>query len=612
MPSDSGMAFVLVVHLDPTHVSLLPELVHKQTAMQVTQACDGVRAQRNCVYVIPPNKNLTILNGTFQLLDFPKPKGLNLPINLFFRALAKDQGPHAIGIILSGTGTDGTLGLKAIKAELGMVMVQSEESAKYDGMPHSAIATGLADYVMAPKLMPEQLVEYAEHVARTVLAVAPAPPGKASNALQKIYTLLRAQTNHDFSLYKKNTICRRIERRMNVHQIDDIADYVNYLQSSEREIDILFKELLIGVTNFFRDPEAVSALRDNFLPHLLEGKPEGYTIRVWVVGCSSGEEAYSLAIILQECMERMHRYFNVQIFGTDIDEAAVAQARAAVYPESIQADVSPERLKRYFIKEDTGHYRIKTVIREMLVFAVQNVIKDPPFTKLDLLSCRNVLIYLGPELQKRLLPTFHYSLRPEGLLFLGSSESIGQTAHLFTVLDKKQKIFSRKESIAGSHPILNLPIQASQLDAELPVVPESIRKVEELSALQLVESILHQSTMPPCVIIDDACNIVYIHGRIGQFVEPAEGRMSANILEMVRPALKAALTAAIHKVAQYKQEVIQRGLHAGRDKNGESLDLVVKPILEQTAMRGLMMVIFRKGGNPRRECRIRKPLQRSK
>ncbi|MBC8206447.1 MAG: PAS domain-containing protein [Kiritimatiellales bacterium] len=596
MPADSGMAFVLVSHLDPTHVSLLPELVQKQTAMPVEQAQDGTRAQRNCVYVIPPNKNLTILNGTFQLLDLPASRGLNLPIDLFLRALAKDQGPHAVCIILSGTGADGTLGLRAIKGELGMGMVQSEESAKYDGMPRSAISTGLADYVMPPGQMPEQLMKYIRHIAKTEIFDSSSTLGKEADALQKIYVLLRAQTNHDFSLYKKNTICRRIERRMSVHQIDDIADYVNYLQSSGREVDILFKEMLIGVTSFFRDREGFDALRDTCLPRLLEGKPDDYTIRVWVAACSSGEEAYSLAIILQECMERMHRHFNVQIFGTDLDEATLDQARAATYPESIQADVSPERLKHYFIKEDTGRYRIKPALRDMLVFAVQNVINDPPFIQLDLISCRNLLIYLGPELQKKLLRTFHNSLRPQGLLFLGQSESVGLADPSFSALDKKQNIFQRTELPDGVNPILSLTAQFSQIEPVQPAGPEGIRKMEELSAMQLVETILHQGHMPPCVIIDEACNVVYVHGRIGQFVEPAEGKMSTNILEMVRPELKSALVAAIHKVAQHQQEVVQRGLHVGRNEKRQHLDLVVKPILEQTAMRGLMMVVFQKGG----------------
>ncbi|MFT4928634.1 MAG: two-component system CheB/CheR fusion protein, partial [Phenylobacterium sp.] len=384
MSHDSGLAFVLIAHLDPSHASLLPELLQKRSKMKVRQIQDGMKVEANHVYVIPPNKELTINNGVLQLMELTQPRGSNLAIDAFFQALAKDQGSNAIAIVLSGTGTDGTLGLKAIKGETGMVMAQDEQSAKYDGMPRSAIATGLVDYVLPPNEMPAQLLKYIEHAWQKNRPSLCVDDKVTPDALQKIYIILRTQTDHDFSLYKKNTICRRIERRMNVHQIDDIEDYARYLQDNEREINILFKELLIGVTNFFRDFEAFEALRKDYLYNMLKEKPQDYTIRVWVTGCSSGEEAYSLAIILQECMLALKRHFNVQIFATDIDEEAINVARAGVYPQSIHADVSSQRLKRYFTKEDDGRYRIKKAIREMLVFAPQNVIKDPPFTKLDI------------------------------------------------------------------------------------------------------------------------------------------------------------------------------------------------------------------------------------
>jgi len=585
MPADSGIAFVLVAHLDPTHVSLLPELVQKRSKMKVHQVHDGMKVQQNHVYVIPPNKNLTILNGTLQLMDLTQPRGANLPIDSFFRSLAQDQGANAVCIILSGTGTDGTLGLKAIKGEVGMVMVQDEESAKYDGMPRSAISTGLADYVLPPGDMPEQLIKYSRHAFQQGAPKISSTEGKTPNALQKIYIILRTQTDHDFSLYKKNTICRRIERRMNVHQIDDIKDYARYLQESEREVGILFKELLIGVTNFFRDAPAFEVLLEKILPKVLAGKPDDYTIRVWVAGCSSGEEAYSLAITLQECMTQMKRHFNVQVFGTDIDEDAINIARTGLYPESILADVSPERIKRHFTKEDNGQYRIKKATREMVVFAPQNVIKDPPFTKLDILSCRNLLIYLGPELQKKLLPIFHYSLKQDGILFLGSSESIGQASDMFSVLDKKWKVFHKQASSLSTHPVLDFPAVPTTLEQAEPNVSESIRKAEEVSALQLVETILQQSHTPPCVIIDDACNVVYIHGKTGRFLEPAEGKISVNILEMARQGLKSGLASSIRKVAIHKQEIIMRDLQLEQSDGHLFLDLSVKPILEQSMMR---------------------------
>ena len=592
MPADAGIGFVLVVHLDPTHVSILPELLQKRTKMPVCQVRDGMRVEPNHVYVIPPNKELTILHGVLNLMELSQPRGTNLPIDSFFRSLAQDEERDAVCIILSGTGTDGTLGVRAIKAEVGMVMVQDEESAKYDGMPRSAIATGLVDYVLPPREMPQQLVRYTKHATQRIAPkVAPAE-GAVDSALQKVFVLLRTRTNHDFSLYKKNTICRRIERRMNIHQIDSISDYVRYLHESDREAGILFKELLIGVTSFFRDPEAFEALQTQALPQLLGDKPDDEAVRVWVPGCSSGEEAYSVAILLHEYMEQIGRHFHVQIFGTDIDEDAIDTSRAGLYPESIAVDVGPERIKRFFVKEEDGQYRVKKQIREMLVFAPQNVIKDPPFTKLDLLCCRNLLIYLGTELQRKLLPIFHYSLKPDGILFLGSSETIGQATDLFTSIQRKWKIYRRRPSATATHPVLHVPVAPTTSETQEREVLETVQRAEELSALQLVETILQQSDTPPCAIINDASNVIYIHGRTGRFLEPAEGKASMNIVEMARSGLKAELATAIRQVATHKQEVTYRGLRVQYNSGQLFLNLTVKPILEQIAMRGLMMVVF--------------------
>ncbi|MCK9296890.1 MAG: PAS domain-containing protein [Desulfobulbaceae bacterium] len=597
MPVDAGLAFILIPHLDPTHISIMPELIQKRTAMRVLQITDGMRVEPDTVYVVPPNQNLSILHGTLQLLELSRPRGVNLPIDSFLRSLAQDQGPNAVGIILSGTGSDGTLGVKAIKGEAGMVMVQDQGSAKYDGMPRSAIATGLADYVLPPGEMPGQLIKYLRHAVHKTTAAILADDGRMPDALQKICILLRTRTGHDFSLYKKNTILRRLERRMHVHLIDEVKDYVTYLQKSEVEIDILFKELLIGVTNFFRDAQAFEALREKILPELLKGKPEGDTLRVWVAGCSSGEEAYSVAILLQEVLEDQGRRLNVQIFGTDIDEDAVAAARAGIYPASIAGDVSAARLKRWFSKED-NQYRIKKSIREMVVFAVQSIIKDPPFTKLDLLCCRNLLIYLGPELQKRLIPIFHYSLKPAGILFLGTSESIGQAQDLFAMADRKWKIYRRKPLSADARQVMQLPAAPAIKESAKPELLEPIRKAEELSAFQLVETILQQVNAPPCVIIDEASNLIYVHGRTGRYLEPAMGKASVNILEMARPGLKMDLEAAIRKVASNQQEFVRQGVAIEHNGGHLAIDLIVKPVLGHRALRGLLMVIFKEIDNP--------------
>jgi two-component system CheB/CheR fusion protein len=588
MPDNSGMAFVLVAHLDPTHVSLLPELLQKATKMPVCHIQDGILLMPNSVYVIPPNKELQIRAGSLYLKDLSQPRGSNMPIDSFFRSLAEDQRSNAVGIILSGTGTDGTLGLKAIKGEVGMVMVQDERSAKYDGMPRSAIGTGLVDFILPTSEMPNQLIKYVKSATHTKSTRLASTQEGIPGALQEILIILRNRTEHDFSLYKMNTICRRIERRMHLHHIEEIGDYVRYLQESDREANILFKELLIGVTNFFRDPEAFEALK-NALSKLLESKPDNYTVRVWVAGCSSGEEAYSVAILLRECMDDIQHHFNIQIFGTDIDQQAVAVARVGVYPPSILADLGPERLKRHFIKADESQYRINKSIREMLVFAHQNIIKDPPFTKLDLLCCRNLLIYLGPELQGKLLPMFHYSLNPDGLLFLGSSESIHQKTDLFVPENKKWKIFRRKATSSNLPPRFNLP--ASHQGSEA-IGTRKIVRAEELSALQLIETILNESDTPPCAIIDDTCNIIYIHGRTGRYLEPAEGKASANILEMARPGLKEVLATTVRKVATRKKEVSCTDLRVKLNGGFLNLDLTVKPVFGQGIIKGLMMVIF--------------------
>lgn len=593
MPADSGMAFILVTHLDPSHDSLLPELLQRHSNMPVYHIKDGTLVKPNSVYVIPPNKELHILHGKLHLIDFSQPHGTNLPIDTFFRSLAEDQHANAVCIILSGTGTDGTLGLKAIKGEVGMAMVQDEKSAKYDGMPRSAITTGLVDFILPTSEMPEQLINYTKQTKHVISPLLTRTKEGIPNALQKIFIILRNRTGHDFSLYKMNTICRRIERRMNLHHMTEITDYMRYLQDSEHEADILFKELLIGVTNFFRDPEAFEALKKVLL-QLLESKPDNYTVRVWVAGCSSGEEAYSIAILLRECTAEIRRHFNVQIFATDIDQDAIAIARAALYPSNIMADVSPERLERYFIKEDDHQYRINKSIREMLVFAQQSIIKDPPFTKLDLLCCRNLLIYLGPELQRKLLPIFHYSLNFNGLLFLGTSESIGQNIDLFNLESKKWKIFRRKMMNTSYPPLFNLPPpMLSDKNAHETIGEIKIKQAEELSALQLIETILYESDTSPCAIIDGSHNIVYIHGRTGRYLELAEGKATANILEMARAGLREVLVNAIRKVSTHKEAVNCKNLQVQYNGNNLIIDLTVKPVLGKGITKNLMMVIFR-------------------
>ncbi|MBC7815375.1 MAG: SAM-dependent methyltransferase, partial [Planctomycetaceae bacterium] len=464
MPADTGMAFVVVTHQHPGHTSLLPELLRRSTALKVVEATDGLKVEPNHVYVKSPGGNLAILNGTLHRMETGAEGAFKLPIDYFFRSLALDQKEKAICIILSGTGTDGTLGLKALKGQSGMAMVEEPQAAKYSGMPASAIATGLADYILPPAAMPQQLIAYAK--SPYLSDGAPVSDGHAlpTEPMQKIMVLLRTRTGNDFSAYKLSTLRRRIERRMNVHQIKNSLQYVRYLHDNPHELDILFKELLIGVTNFFRDPEAWDVLLKGPLLNLLQSKPDGYTFRAWVPGCSSGEEVFSLAIALQECREKLKRHFEVQIFGTDLDADAIETARAGQYSDGIAVDVLPTRLERYFVRHD-GAYRVRTDIREMAIFATQNVIKDPPFTKLDFVSCRNLLIYLNSDLQQRLLPIFHYALKPGGVLLLGPSETVGSFTDLFETLDKRWKIFRRKETLTVVH---SLPVIPAQLTSHEP------------------------------------------------------------------------------------------------------------------------------------------------
>ncbi len=429
VPPKSGMAFVVVQHLDPTHKGMLVELLQRATAMPVVQIKDRMRVEPDQVHVIPPNKDLSILHGVLHLLQPAAPRGLRLPIDFFFRSLGDDQQDRAIAVILSGMGSDGSLGIRTIKEKAGAVFVQEPSSAKFDGMPRSAIDVGLADVIAPVDQLPARILIYRTHLPLMAKPKA-ALHEKEQGALEKIVVLLRAQTGHDFSHYKSATIYRRIERRMGLHQLARIADYVRYLRENPKEIEALFKELLIGVTSFFRDPAAWDQLRDEALPALLSARPHAHVLRAWTAGCSTGEEAYSLAMIFKEALDRQkpHRAVSLQIFATDLDRDAIDKARQGVYPANIAADVSEQRLARFFVQDDRG-YRVGKEIREMVIFATQNLVMDPPFTKLDVLTCRNLLIYVDPELQRKLVPLFHYSHGSSSNIHAGIS-GLGREAQM--------------------------------------------------------------------------------------------------------------------------------------------------------------------------------------
>ena len=583
------MAFVLVQHLAPDHKSILTDLIRRYTTMQVFEVTDGMVVQINCAYIIPPNYDLAYLKGKLHLFEPSAPRGQRLPIDFFFRSLAQDQREHAIGIILSGTGSDGTLGVRAIKGEGGMVMAQEVTTTEFDGMPRSAIATGLVDFELPAAKMPAQLITYAKHAFGKFLPSTSPITHEAGNAQKKIFILLRAQTGHDFSGYKPSTVNRRIERRMAVHQVDSIDNYLKYCQQTPAEIEALFRDLLIGVTKFFRDTEAFQVLEEQIIPMLFKDKTPGSVIRVWSTGCSTGEEAYSIAILLQEHIDLTKKNFTVQLFATDIDSRAVATARAGLYPASIAVDVTPQRLARFFSAEaDSSAYRIHKGIRDMLVFSEQDVIKDPPFSKLDMISCRNLLIYMGAELQAKLIPLFHFALKPQGILLLGTSEGIGDFSTLFSVLDRKAKFYLRKElytnsnrgTLGGISPPL---FDTSKSPLANTVKAQSMVSPAKLSLKELTEHTLLQKIAPASALVDAHGNIVYLHGRTGMYIEMATGEVGVNnILKMSREGLRRDLTSALHKAVSTKATVRCMGLRVKTNGHFTNVNLTVCPAVSSS------------------------------
>jgi two-component system, chemotaxis family, CheB/CheR fusion protein len=592
MPPDSGMAFVVITHAPSGRNSLMPELLSRQTAMTVAPVTTPVAIEPNHIYLAPGGEQLLLREGRLYAAQGGRIAPRHY-IDVFFRSLAAEFGNRAVGIVLSGTGTDGTLGIQEIKAQGGMTMAQDEGSARYAAMPHSAIASLQVDHVLSAPEMPKQLVSYAGSALRRLEEPPAEPEASASDHYARVFALLRSRTGHDFSHYKGTTIRRRIERRMNVHQLESVWDYVQFLQNNAVEVDRLFKELLIGVTSFFRDPEAHELLCTTVLPELLNNRPDSYTLRIWVAGCSTGEEAYTLAIEVKEAMEQAKRHLAVQIFATDLDPDAIEVARLGEYPESIATDVSAQRLARYFTLEEGGFYRIRKEIREMLVFAPHSLIEDPPFTKLDLLSCRNLLIYLDGRLQQQLLPVFHYSLRPGGILFLGSSETVGGFGHLFDAVDKKWKIFRRREVASGGY-LNDLPLLPSDSPIrETAGAPLLVPRSGDHGLAQSAERALLQQLLPPCVIMHERGEIVHIHGRTGLFLEPAQGTQgTSNVYNMAREGLQLDLAVAVRHAAGSETAIVHRGVRVKTNGHHVSVDLRVKKLTQPENLRGLFLVAF--------------------
>lgn len=586
VPPSCGMAFVLVQHLDPSHTSILSQILQRTATMPVVEAQDQMAVAPNNIYVIPPNRDMAIFHGKLQLNLPNEPRGQRMPIDAFMRSLAEDQGESAIGVVLSGTGTDGTLGLRAILGAGGISLVQTPSTAKFEGMPTSAIHSGFATHVLPADEMPAALMGDLHHL----IVHHETSPLIAVSGMNRILMMLRSSCGHDFSQYKKTTITRRIERRMSLHSIEDAEVYVRFLKEHPAEVQLLFKELLINVTSFFRDAEVFAELKQNILPQLLADKAEDYVFRVWIAGCATGEEAYSIAIVLREWMEANHRIIRTQIYATDLDDDAIAVARAGYYLPNIAQDVSLERLRRFFIKEEAG-YRVKKEIREMVVFAVQNVIKDPPFTKLDLLSCRNLMIYLEPVLQNRLIPAFHYSLKPSGVLLLSPSESIGNHTDLFDAINRKWKLYRATHSAISARKLMASGLSWAANDMnKTPDV--AVKKSREANFSELARRALLQFYAPASVVTDLQGNILYVHGETGKYLRPAPGQATLNVIEMARTELQLELRTAIYVAISEGTPTLGRELSIKTDDGLSMISFNLRKLAGPDAGEGMLLLSF--------------------
>jgi two-component system CheB/CheR fusion protein len=581
MPLDRepDMAFVLVQHLAPDHKSLLADLISRYTHMQVFEVETGMEVRPNCAYIIPPGKDLALRAGALHLSEPLAPHGQRLPIDRFFCSLAMEQREKAICVVLSGTGNDGSLGLRAIKGEGGMAMAQAPDGIEFDGMPRGAIATGLVDYVLPPAKMPAALIAYAARAFKSPSPGADKDDKSQERLLKRILSAVRTQTGHDFSGYKVNTVLRRIQRRMAVRQAETLEAYLALALQNPAEVEMLFRDLLIGVTSFFRDKEAFAVLEKEVIAGLFDATGEGGTIRIWAPGCSTGEEAYSLAILVAEGMQRSRQNRRVQIFATDIDAEAITVARAGLYPSSIAADLTPERLARFFSMEpNSGGYRVHKPIRDMLIFSEQDLIRDPPFSRLDLVCCRNLLIYMGAELHRRLLPLFHYALATGGCLFLGGSENIGEYEQLFSTIDRKAKVYRAKPALPLARRVDFGRRQEAQTGSDAMLQPTLDAALPKPSLRDLVEATLIKELAPVAALVNEEGDILYLYGRTGTFLEPAPGEAGINnIHKMAREGLRHGLFMGLRKAAATKEAQRLTGLRLQAEGRRVELDLTILP-----------------------------------
>jgi two-component system CheB/CheR fusion protein len=588
MPKDTGMAFVIIQHLDKNHGGIMPYLLQRITVMKVTEVTDRLQVKPNNVYLMPPNKSISILNGYLHLFEPTELLGLRLPIDIFFRSLADDQQEKSIGIILSGKGTDGSFGVKAIKEKNGLVLVQDPHTSSFNGMPNSAIEAVTVDILASAYDLPAKLIAFLKNNPSNTKNLIIDDKNKTN--LEKIVILLRTQTGHDFSLYKNPTMYRRIERRMVIHQIDKIANYVCFLQENPKELEILFRELLIGVTNFFRDAVLWEKLKEQILPDLFNELPNGHVVRVWIAGCSTGEGAYSFAIVFKEAYEKVKQSKNLtlQIFASDINNDFIKIARKGVFSSNIVANVSSERITKFFTKKE-DKYWVNSSIREMLVFAPHDVIKDPPFTKLDFLLCRNLLIYFDSKLQNRLMNLYYYCLNTGGLMILGTSENVNSQDMLFTTIDKKLKIYKRSLTPKEIDKMNFL----SSFSYSINRIQEDITSAKATSKIQtFAEQLLLQRFAPTSVLINQEGDILYITGRIGKYLEPAAGKAIMNIYAMASEGLRNELLSAIQNVKQNYKPVILRNIKVNNDGGTQFVDITIQSTENHDEFKDTILIVF--------------------
>jgi two-component system CheB/CheR fusion protein len=596
VPKDSGMAYVVILHMSPEHESHLAEILQLASSIPVTQVRERVKVTPNHVYVVPPTHNLAMTDGHLDLTSKIAAAERRSPVDLFFRTLAETNEDRGISVILSGTGANGSMGIKRIKEYGGVAFVQDPEEAEYDDMPSNAIATGMVDYVLSVSEIPAKIISYKDHLGTVSIPETPPDvPQTDEQALLDIFTQLRVRTGHDFSNYKRATILRRIERRLGLNELPGLPAYTRFLREKPQEVNALMKDLLISVTNFFRDPESMETLASKIIPRLSAGKTPEQPVRVWVAGCATGEEAYSIAMLLSENLSTSGGIPNLQVFATDLDQEAVQIAREGYYKDAEVADVSPERLRRFFTRETHG-YRVRRELREVTLFAVHNLIKDPPFSHVDLISCRNLLIYLNRTAQNRALEVLHFALNPSGYLFLGTSESIDVAGDLFVVEDKVHRIFRSRPVPPRAFPIPEIaPKRALLPVTERERGPEETRASERLSYAALHQRLLEQYG-PPSIIVNEDYDIVHLSDRAGCYLQMGGGEPSHNLLRIVRPELRLELRTALYRAVHDRTNVEVPGLRVDTDNGFRLVNIIVRPVLrEEDTTRGFILVLFEEG-----------------